>query len=126
MVNPRFTDKGTLHALCLTSPLLNAPEKVQKRSGSRLQKFRNGLGGLAQKRSGSCRNCLGAVETVQKRSGSHPKRFRNGPKRPKRAPNLSVYDFGPPDFLLVFCKLNLSRFQLGPAKSGPDPLKSWS
>ena len=39
MANPRFTDGGTLHALCLIFPLLHALEKVQKRSGSRLQKF---------------------------------------------------------------------------------------
>ena len=70
----RFTDGGTLHALCLTSPLLNAPEKVQKRSGSRcnpakIQK-RSGRR-LAQKRSGSC---LKKLETVWEPL----KQFRNG------------------------------------------------
>ena len=66
IVNPTFTDGGTLHALCLTSPLLNVPEKAQKGSG--LEKTRN---------------CLGALEKVRKRSGSHPKGSETAQKSTK-------------------------------------------
>ena len=83
---------GTLHALCLIFPLVSAPEKVQKRSGSRLQKFSNRLGRLLR---------FSFLSSFVGRGG----RIRT-----------SDLTLECPDFLLVFCRLTLSSFQL--AESG--------
>ena len=110
MVNPRFTDGGTLHGLCFTSPeharesskaVWEPPAKIQKRPERRLAQQKRSAGCLKMLETAweplkQFRNGLGAT-----RKGSETTPSGNGPERPKRAPSLSVYDFGPPDFVLV-------------------------
>ena len=62
MANARFTNGGTLHAMSLTSPLLNPGYAAR-------------ILFLPKK----LRNCFGAPEKVLKRSGTRPKKCRNGP-----------------------------------------------